>query len=431
MREMKDSGVEWIGEIPMDWGILPIKQLFLEVNERCENGQDYPLLSVSEYYGVALKANKMNDGDMLTHAETLDGYKICCPDDLVMNIMLAWKSAIGVSQYEGIVSPAYCVYRKKAELDMRYYHYLFRTNMYASVFRKFSTGIIDSRLRLYPDKFLALKCQMPPFKEQQYMANYLDKKCIKIDTIVSKQQEIIEKLNAYKLSIITETVTKGLNPDVEMKDSGIDWIGEIPKDWSIHKLCWDYSAMLGKMLDVKKITGQHLQPYIKNIDVEWGNINIDNLDEMDFEDDEIERYSVLSGDLMICEGGEIGKCAIVPDIFPKGIYYQKALHRVRKRKKDSGNVNFLYYVIFCMAKNDCFGTSHEKATIAHLPGDALKQLRIPSPHIDEQKEIADFLDKKCIDIDYAIKTKQKIVDKIILYKKSLIYEVVTGKREVK
>lgn len=157
----------------------------------------------------------------------------------------------------------------------------------------------------------------------------------------------------------------------------IDWIGKIPKDWSIHKLCWDYSVMLGKMLD-----------------------------EMDFKDDEIERYSVLSGDLMICEGGEIGKCAIVSSDFPEGIYYQKALHRVRKRKKDSGNVKFLWYVMFCMAKNDCFETSPEKATIAHLPGDALKQLRIPIPHITEQKEIVDFLDMKCEFVDWSIKKNQ-------------------------
>ncbi len=115
MREMKDSGIEWIGEIPDDWEISRIKQLFSEVNDRCENSENYTLLSVSEYYGVAPKSERISDDDMLTHAETLDGYKICKENDLVMNIMLAWKRALGVSKYTGIVSPAYCIYRCKAK----------------------------------------------------------------------------------------------------------------------------------------------------------------------------------------------------------------------------------------------------------------------------------------------------------------------------
>jgi len=146
MREMKASGIEWIGEIPVDWEVSRIKQLFSEVNDRCENSENYTLLSVSEYYGVALKSERISDDDMLTHAETLDGYKICKENDLVMNIMLAWKRAMGVSEYTGIVSPAYCIYRGKQNMCAKYFHYLFRTDMYANLFKQYSTGIIDSRL---------------------------------------------------------------------------------------------------------------------------------------------------------------------------------------------------------------------------------------------------------------------------------------------
>ena len=430
MREMKDSGIEWIGEIPEGWKISRIKQLFSEVIDRCENGENYTLLSVSEYYGVAPKSERISDDDMLTHAETLDGYKICKENDLVMNIMLAWKRALGVSEYTGIVSPAYCVYRGKQNMCAKYFHYLFRTDMYANLFKQYSTGIIDSRLRLYPDKFLALKCQVPPIDMQHRIADYLDRKCSQIDSIIARQQEVIEKLKAYKLSVITEAVTKGLNPDVPMKDSGVEWIGQIPEHWAIHKFCWDYSAMLGKMLDAKRITGERLRPYIKNVDVQWDNINFENLDEMDFLDEEKERYTICPGDLMVCEGGEIGKCAIVPDNIPEGIYYQKALHRVRKRYPDSGNVYFLSKVIYCMAKNNCLNTSPEKATIAHLPGDALSQLRIPTPPISEQDQIAQYLNEKCREIDRISARKQETIDKLIEYKKSLIYEVVTGKKEV-
>ena len=133
---------------------------------------------------------------------------------------------------------------------------------------------------------------------------------------------------------------------------------------------------------------------------------------------------------MVCEGGEIGKCAIVPDDIPEGIYYQKALHRVRKQRPDSGNVYFLCKVIYCMAKNNCLNTSPEKATIAHLPGDALSQLRIPAPPVPEQDQIAEYLGSKCIQIDSLSARKQEAIAKLNEYKKSLIYEVVTGKKEV-
>ena len=172
MRQMKDSGIEWIGEIPENWNVERNKQLFYEVNDRCENGDEHTLLSVSEYFGIAPKSEKISDGEFETRAETLDGYKLCEIDDIVMNIMLAWKRATGRSDYNGIVSPAYCVYRKKADIDTHYYHYLFRTDIVANLFKQYSTGIIDSRLRLYPDKFLALQMIVPPLPEQQAMLPY-------------------------------------------------------------------------------------------------------------------------------------------------------------------------------------------------------------------------------------------------------------------
>lgn len=430
MRKMKDSGVEWIGEIPEKWEVTRIKNLFVEINDRYDSKEEVTLLSVSEYYGVAPRAEKIDKSEMLTHAASLEGYKICKQNDIVINIMLAWKSSLGVSAYRGIVSPAYCVYRAKVPLYPRYYHYLFRTNVYACLFKQYSTGIIDSRLRLYTEKFFQLISHQPPLHEQRVIADFLDRKCAQIDAIIIRQQDVIEKLKLYKQSVITEAVTKGLDPDVPMKDSGIEWIGKMPVTWSVYKFFWGYNAMLGKMLDAKRIKGDKLHPYIKNADVQWSRLNIDNLDEMDFEEDEKERYMVKPGDLLICEGGEIGKSAIVPDEFPEGIYYQKALHRVRSRTKSKTSILFLYYVILCMAKNGCLNTSPEKATIAHLPGDALNQLRIPFPQILEQKQIVQYLSLKCSQIEAIILNKQTLIDKLTQYKKSLIYEAVTGKLEV-
>ena len=236
---MKKTGVEWIGEIPDEWEVKRGKELFHEINERCDNPENYPLLSVSEYYGVAPKSEKIEDGDFITHAETLEGYKICQKDDIVQNIMLAWKRATGMSDYEGLISPAYCIYRPFKQVESKYYHYLFRTNVYADLFKQYSTGIIDSRLRLYPNKFLSLKYVYPPKEIQKKIVSYLDSKCSKIEETIKNQQQVIEKLKAYKQSLITEAVTgkiKIQNGKVcgkyeNYKDSGVEWIGKIPSEW--------------------------------------------------------------------------------------------------------------------------------------------------------------------------------------------------------
>lgn len=426
MREMKDSGIEWIGEVPNDWRIVRNKNAFVCNKELV--GEKSGLTQLLSLTTRGIKKKDINNAEGKL-PESFDTYQFVKENDIVMCLFDLDCSAVfsGISPFDGMISPAYRVLSCKESMEPRYADYWFR---YISDGRKFNHYAKNIRYTLSYEEFSALPLLLPEKSEQRSIADYLDRKCSQIDAIIARQQEVIEKLKAYKLSVITESVTKGLNPNVPMKDSGVEWIGEIPEHWAIHKFCWDYSAMLGKMLDAKRITGEHLRPYIKNADVQWDSINFENLDEMDFPDEEKERYTICPGDLMVCEGGEIGKCSIVPDGVPENIYYQKALHRVRKRHPDSGNIHFLCKVIYCMAKNNCLNTSPEKATIAHLPGDALSQLRIPAPPISEQDQIAEYLNDKCTEIDRLSVRKQKTIDKLIEYKKSLIYEVVTGKKEV-
>ena len=157
--------------------------------------------------------------------------------------MLAWRSSLGESPVQGIVSPSYCVYKPTlSSIYSRYYHYLFRTDIYANVFKQYSTGIIDSRLRLYSDKFFSLFVQLPPLAEQQRITDYLDAKCAYIDQCLELTRQSMEKLRAYKLSCITEAVTKGLDPDVPLKNSGVPWIGQIPAGWSL--------TLIGRHVDI-------------------------------------------------------------------------------------------------------------------------------------------------------------------------------------
>lgn len=202
---LKQSGIPFVGNIPIHWEIRRIKSLFDERIELSEKGEE-ELLSVSEYYGVAKRADKV-DGDNISRSDSLEGYKICHVDDIVSNIMLAWKGSLGRTSYDGIVSPAYGVYKPIGKLVSKFYHYLFRTEIYKGIFRANSRGIIESRLRLYTPNFLAIHTVYPPIDEQQEIVAYLDEKCGKIDAIIEKIGSQIERLKELKRSLINEVVT--------------------------------------------------------------------------------------------------------------------------------------------------------------------------------------------------------------------------------
>ncbi|WP_333616193.1 restriction endonuclease subunit S [Bacteroides pyogenes] len=202
---LKDSGVKWIGLIPEHWELQRFKSIFTECKSVTETGQE-DLLSVSEYYGVARRIDKMEDGEYESRADSLVSYKVCKKDDLVINIMLAWKRGLGFSDFDGIVSPAYAVYRGK-NIAPHYFHYLMRTDMYVAEYKRNSKGIIDSRLRMYTDRFNNIMAIVPPLSEQQVIAAYLDEKCSKIDAATENIGKQIDALKRLKRALINEVVT--------------------------------------------------------------------------------------------------------------------------------------------------------------------------------------------------------------------------------
>ncbi len=204
--KMKDSGIEWIGEVPEHWEVKRMKDIFFERKELSLTGEE-DLLSVSEFYGVARRKDKMNsDEEFESRADSLVGYKICKAHDLVINIMLAWKTGLGISDNDGIVSPAYAVYEGR-NIASHFYHYLLRSGMYVKEFKRHSKGIIDSRLRLYNDRFNNISAIYPPLPEQRVIATYLEDKCAKIDTIVSNLDKQISRYADLKRSLIDEVIT--------------------------------------------------------------------------------------------------------------------------------------------------------------------------------------------------------------------------------
>ena len=229
----KDSGISWIGKIPEHWEISRIRHLFVESDEKTSDAAE-TLLSLSQYTGVSLKSESPKLG--MFEAETTEGYKIVHKGQFVMNIMLAWNGSYAVSNLDGVISPAYCVFDFVKDCEKWYFHYLLRLKVYSGAFKTLSKGIIDSRLRLYPNKFYTFPVIIPPIEEQKAIAVYLDNKTEQINHLVAAKQKQIELLKEYKQSFVANAVTKGINPKAKMKDSGINWIGQIPEHWNVHYL---------------------------------------------------------------------------------------------------------------------------------------------------------------------------------------------------
>ena len=413
----KESGVEWIGEIPDGWEISRFKALFTERDERAFDAVPEELLSVSENYGIDYRRNRIGSADTLVRAETLNGYKRCYPGDLVMNIMLAWKGAQAVSMHQGVVSPSYAVYQSiSTDVCSRYFHYLLRTDLYKERFKRYSTGIIDSRLRLYPDVFLGMDTILPPKPDQRAIADYLDNKTTEIDALVEDCEREIELLQEYRKAVISEAVTKGLDPTVPMKDSGIDWIGEIPHGWRAEKLKFHMILINGRaykqeeLLDSGKYRVLRVGNFNTNASWYYSDMELD------------EKQYCQSGDLLYLWATTFG---------PRIWYGEKAIFHYHIWKVQLGeqlDKRYTYYVLYSQASWQEL-QSHG-STMVHVTKANMEESLIPIPPLGEQIAIAEFLDAKTSEVDELIADKRTMVDKLHEYRKSLISEAVTGKFKV-
>lgn len=272
---------------------------------------------------------------------------------------------------------------------------------------------------------------IPPLHEQQRIADYLDAQCARIDETMELVRQSREKLCAYKLSLITEAVTRGLDPDVPMKDSGVPWIGEIPqrcKCVAINKL---FTLILGKMLtDSPKNESDTFEQYICAINVHFEGIDDTNLKKMWFSQKEKSLYKIKDGDLLIVEGGAgAGGAFIAENMFKRTVYIQNSIIIAREKEKIS-NTKFLYYAMYSLVKRSYIDFICNKATIPHFTKEKIGNTKIVLFSLDEQQRIAAYLDEKCARIDALLAEKDELLGKLAEYKKSLIFECVTGKREV-
>ncbi len=433
----KDSGIEWIGEIPEHWDVTRTRWLFREINERSTNG-DEVLLSVSEYYGVKPRKEIVDPGDFLTNAASLEGYKKCQKNDLVMNIMLAWKGALGITDYDGIVSPSYNVFRPLKPKDVNYLHNLFRTKVYADIFRINSTGIIDSRLRLYPDSFASVKVIHPPMEEQDLISKFLEIHLKRLDTLTLRHEKMIERLKEKRQAIITHAVTKGLDPNVPMKDSGIEWIGEMPQLWKFTKLKYlasknEYSFVDGPFgSDLKNEEYQDIGiPLIQLNNISNG---VHLLNDTKFVSEEkansLFKHLIKPGDIVIAKMADpVARAAIVGRYYEKYVIVADCVKLVLEDQKASNR--FINYAINSSVVRAFAETLSRGTTRLRINLSSIKELPILLPSLDEQLHITDYLDNITSNIDLAIAKLQKVISLLNEHKLSLVSEAVTGKIDVR
>ena len=426
---MKESGIPWIGMIPDNWEVKRLKEVFVECKEKSLDGAG-ELLSLSQYTGVQQKKDTDKAG---THeSETYEGYNVVHKGQLVMNIMLAWNGSYAISDYDGIISPAYCVFDFRIDCAKQYFHYLLRTNGYPSAFKTLSRGIIDSRLRLYPEQFYTFPTIFPPLPTQQRIADFLDRKCAEIDKLAALQETMIAELKRYKQSVITEAVTKGLDPDVPMKDSGVEWIGEIPERWEVTRF-YKVNNIRGR-LGWKGLKAEEYQesgyPFlsafnINNDKLDWSDLNFINKDRYD----ESPEIKLSVGDVLIVkDGAGIGKCARISEL-PYGESTVNSSIAVITPPSflDYG---YLYYYILSNPFQRVIWFLKIGMGVPLLTQENMRNIKMPFPPLAEQRTIADYLDRKCAEIDELIAIKQQKIEALKEYKKSVIFEYVTGKKEI-
>lgn len=410
------SKSQWFEPIPDSWSVQRMKNIMTPRDGRSFDGRE-ELLSVTIQNGVIKRSQYLDDDEGGSRAESLVGYKIVHQDDLVNNIMKMSFRCLGVSPLDGIVSPAYSVFElNKEKVDPNYLNYQLRTDRYVFEYRKLSKGIQESRMRLYDDYFLSMRVIVPSIEEQKLISRYLDKKIEQIDCLVDKIQKKIDLLKEQRESLINQCITKGLDPNVEMKDSGVEWIGEIPKHWKISKYKYEITIQNGYPLKSELFDNEVGFPIIRIRDVTSGNIQTYYTGEI------VDTHIVTNGDLLIGMDGDFN---VRWWTGPKSLLNQRVC---RVFEGNNYKRRYLYY-LFPLQLNVINDLTYY-TTVKHLSSFDILGTKTILPPISEQKEIIKKIDKITSKQDLLIEKNNFKILKLKEYRQSMISSIVTGKVRV-
>jgi type I restriction enzyme S subunit len=405
---VENTKTAWLGEFPAHWEVLRIKNLFQEIDNRSETGSE-ELLSVSYHTGVYLKRESLeNEDSHLTNAASLIGYKKVKKDDLIINIMGAWNGRLGISAFDGITSPAYCVYRLKGNNNPEYYGYLFRTSLYVTEFLKYSAGIGTGYLRLYSDKFFSIFTVVPPKDEQDEIVQYIKAQEEKINLFIQKKQRFIELLKEQRASVVDEVITRGLNTKVKFKESEIEWLNLVPEHWKTYRLRFLCKITTGgKNTEDREDDGEY-PFYVRSQTVE-----------------RINSYS-YDGVGILTAGDGVGVGRVFHLVEGKFDFHQRVylFYEISKLVMPEFLFNYLQNN---MIKELMLYNAKSTVDSVRLP--VLKDFQVLIPPIEEQKQIVSHIKTETATIDTAIAKAEREIELIREYKEAMIAEAVMGKRK--
>lgn len=425
-RQMKDSGAGWVGTIPSNWNMVTIGHIYAERREKVSD-RDYKPLSVT-MKGIVPQLSTAAKTD--AH----DDRKLVLKGDFAINSRSDRRGSCGISEYDGSVSLINTILRPIVDMVPQYYDWLFHTSLFADEFYKWGHGIVDDLWTTGWNDMKKISIPCPSISEQKIIAKYLRDQCGYIDAVIERTRNSIEDYKRLKLSLITKAVTKGLRNNQEVRDSGIEWIGEIPKSWRKTQLRHCATVKSGITLGKSYPNGTELfvQPYLRVANVQDGYVDISDLAVLSVSADEIDKYRLHKGDVLMTEGGDRDKLGrgcvwdgrVDPCLHQNHIFAVKTNERVL-------NPFYLEYLTASKVGRDYFDVTAVKTTnLACTSSSKVLAFVIPLPSLEEQSEIVDYLKRKVGEVDNLIAKKQLFIDELENYKKSMIYEYVTGKKEV-
>lgn len=424
MREMKDSGIEWIGEIPADWEVSTIKREYVfQTGWTPDTTHEEYFIGENIWVNISdMKSKVIYDSEkhISDEAVQLASMNISPKGSL----LYAFKLSVGAVSFCGMdmyTNEAIATFLP-GKNNLRFLYY----TAPIVIIKNANENIYGAKL-LNQKLIRNAKIVIPPLEVQKRIADYLDRKCSQIDAIIARQQEVIEKLKAYKLSVITEAVTKGLNPNVPMKDSGVEWIGKIPEHWDFRKI---KNCCL--IVDCKNRTpdpdpdGEYI--VVRTTCIRDGSFSYEGSYHTNAENfkEWTAKGQPQHGDIFFTREAPMGEACLVPDADNLCMGQRVMFFR----PLDGSDPRYILYSIYGPLAREYIDSKNKGSTVGHLKLGQVASLPLFYCPPKEQSEIADYLDKRCGAIDKVVEKKIEIISKLTDYKKSLIYEVVTGKKEV-
>ncbi len=430
---MKDSGVPWLGQVPGHWEVRRLKNVLRERDARSATGTEQ-LLRVSQYTGVTERNRADGLAEPDTRAESLVGYKRAEPGELVVNIMLAWNGSMGVSPFAGIASPAYCVYRFGPGTEPWYFHHLLRSPAYKARIKAVSTGVVESRLRLYTDDLYRLEALFPPLPEQAAIVRFLDHADRRIRRYIRAKQKLIKLLEEQKQAIIHRAVTRGLDPDVRLKPSGVEWLGDVPEHWAVVRLGRLISLTTGFPFksdgftqaaeDIRLLRGINISPG----QVRWKDVvRWSGIDRGDFAEYELVLGDIVLGmDRPIIQGGV--RVAVIENADVPSLLLQRV---ARIHPRQELRADFAVLLLAGKSFSNYLAPIFTGISVPHLSPEQIKSFQLALPTIEEQERIVEQVALDTSAIQFAVGRAEREISLLREYRTRLIADVVTGKLDVR